>query len=44
VLYLNMAEINSVGAFAVDGGIVTQLASSPTQASGTGSTAGITTN
>jgi 6-phosphogluconolactonase len=41
-LYLNMANINSVAAFAVNGGTVTQLSSSPTPASGTGSTAGIT--
>jgi hypothetical protein len=43
-LYLNMAKTNSVGAFAVDGGIVTQLASSPTSTSGSGSTAGIATS
>jgi len=43
-LYLNMAATNSVAAFAVDGGSVTQLASSPTPASGSGTTAGITTS
>jgi 6-phosphogluconolactonase len=43
-LYLNMAKINGVGAFAVHGGTVTQLASSPTLASGSGSTAGIATS
>jgi len=43
-LYLNLAKINSVAAFAVDGGAVTQLASSPTPASGSGSTAGVTTS
>jgi len=43
-LYLNMAKINSVAAFAVDGGTVTQLPGSPTVASGSGSTAGITTS
>jgi 6-phosphogluconolactonase len=42
-LYLNMAKVNGVGAFAVDGGTVTQLTSSPTPASGSASTAGITT-
>jgi 6-phosphogluconolactonase len=42
-LYLNMAKTNTVAAFAVHGGTVTQLASSPTQASGSGSTVGITT-
>ncbi|HTU86505.1 MAG TPA: beta-propeller fold lactonase family protein [Solirubrobacteraceae bacterium] len=43
-LYLNMSKINSVAAFSVDGGTVTQLPSSPTQASGSGSTVGITTS
>jgi 6-phosphogluconolactonase len=43
-LYLNMAKTNTVAAFAVHGGTVTQLPSSPTQASGTGSTIGITTS
>jgi hypothetical protein len=43
-LYLNMAKINSVGAFAVNGATVTQLPGSPTPAAGTGSTAGITTS
>ncbi len=41
-LYLNMGKINSVAAFAVHGGTVTQLPGSPTQASGSGSTVGIT--
>jgi 6-phosphogluconolactonase len=43
-LYLNMSKINSVAAFAVNGGTVTQLPSSPTQASGSGSTVGIATS
>jgi 6-phosphogluconolactonase (cycloisomerase 2 family) len=40
-LYLNMAKINAVAAFAVHGGNVTELPSSPTEASGSGSTVGI---
>jgi 6-phosphogluconolactonase len=43
-LYLNMAKTNTVAAFAVHGGTVTQLPNSPTQASGSGSTVGITTS
>jgi len=43
-LYLNMAKIDAVAAFAVHGGSVTQLPNSPTQASGSASTAGITTS
>jgi hypothetical protein len=43
-LYLNMAKINAVAAFAVHGGNVTELPSSPTQASGSGTTVGITTS
>ena len=43
-LYLNMAKINSVGAFAVDGGTVTPLPSSPVTASGSTTTAGIATS
>jgi 6-phosphogluconolactonase len=43
-LYLNMATVNGVGEFAVHGGTVTQLPGSPVPASGSGSTAGITTS
>jgi 6-phosphogluconolactonase len=43
-LYVNMAKTNTVAAFAVHGGTVTQLPNSPTQASGSGSTVGITTS
>jgi len=43
-LYLNMAKINAVAAFAVHGGSVTQVPSSPSQASGNGSTVGIATS
>ena len=43
-LYVNMSKTNGVAAFAVDGGTVTQLPNSPTQASGSGSTVGITTS
>lgn len=40
-LYLNMAKVDAVGAFAVHGGTVTQLPGSPTPASGSAATAGI---
>lgn len=43
-LYLNMAKVDSVGAFAVNGGTVTQLPSSPVPASGSTSTSGIATS
>ena len=43
-LYVNMAKTNTVAAFAVHGGTVTQLPNSPTQARGSGSTVGITTS
>jgi 6-phosphogluconolactonase len=43
-LYVNMAKTNTVAAFAVHGGTVTQLPNSPTQASGSGSTVGIATS
>ena len=43
-LYVNLAKTNTVAAFAVHGGTVTQLPNSPTQASGSGSTVGITTS
>ena len=43
-LYLNMAGIHSVAAFAVNGGAVTQLASSPTPTPAGATTAGVTTN
>jgi hypothetical protein len=42
-LYLNMAKVNSVGVFAVHGGSVNQLPSSPVEATGSTTTAGITT-
>jgi len=41
-LYVNMGKINGVAAFSVHGGTVTQLPTSPTPASGSGSTVGIT--
>jgi 6-phosphogluconolactonase len=43
-LYLNMAKVDGVGEFAVYGGTVTQLPGSPVPASGSGSTAGISTS
>jgi len=43
-LYLNMAKINSVGVFAVDGGAVTELGTAAIPASAAGSTAGVTTS
>jgi 6-phosphogluconolactonase (cycloisomerase 2 family) len=43
-LYVNLSKTNGVAAFAVHAGTVTQLPSSPTPASGSGSTAGITTS
>jgi 6-phosphogluconolactonase len=43
-LYLNMSKVNGVGEFAVHGGTVKQLPGSPVPASGSGSTAGITTS
>jgi len=43
-LYLNMSKVNGVGEFAVHGGTVTQLPGSPVPATGSGSTAGITTS
>jgi 6-phosphogluconolactonase (cycloisomerase 2 family) len=43
-LYLNMSKVDGVGEFAVRGGTVTQLQGSPVPASGSGSTAGITTS
>jgi 6-phosphogluconolactonase len=43
-LYVNMAKIDSVAAFAVHGGTVTQLPTSPTQASGSAGTVGIATS
>jgi 6-phosphogluconolactonase len=43
-LYVNMAKINAVAAFAVHDGSVTQLPNSPTQASGSGSTVGVATS
>jgi 6-phosphogluconolactonase len=43
-LYLNMSKVNGVGEFAVNGGIVKQLPGSPVPASGSASTAGITTS
>jgi 6-phosphogluconolactonase (cycloisomerase 2 family) len=42
-LYLNMARVDGVGEFAVEGGTVTELPGSPVPASGSGSTVGITT-
>jgi len=41
-LYLNMAGVNGVGVFALNGGSVSQLPSSPVPAAGSKSTAGIT--
>jgi 6-phosphogluconolactonase len=41
-LYVNMGKSNAVSAFSVHGGTVRQLPGSPTPASGTGSTVGIT--
>jgi 6-phosphogluconolactonase len=43
-LYLNMSKVNGVGEFAVHGGTVKELPGSPVPASGSGSTAGITTS
>lgn len=43
-LYLNMSKVDGVGEFAVRGGTVEQLPGSPVPASGSGSTAGITTS
>ena len=43
-LYLNMAKVNGVGEFAVHGGAVTQLPGSPVAASGSDTTAGVTTS
>jgi 6-phosphogluconolactonase len=43
-LYLNMAKVDGVGEFAVNGGTVTQLPGSPVPASGSGSTVGVTTS
>jgi 6-phosphogluconolactonase (cycloisomerase 2 family) len=43
-LYLNMAKADAVGEFTVDGPSVSPLPASPVPASGTGTTAGITTS
>jgi 6-phosphogluconolactonase len=43
-LYLNMAKVNGVGAFAVHGGTVRQLPGSPTPASGSPTASGIATS
>ena len=43
-LYLNEGKINSVAAFAVNGGNVKQLPGSPTPAAGSGTTSGIATS